>query len=250
MVKFYYYFSKQLVFLFPPYCFFILWDILFSNSESWFGNLHFSNEKFNRAKYLEANSFSLSLNLWFAVSRIRSHEQVAASSIHSPGLRRPWPAVPFWSKASVPQPEIEVSSQKWEHQILAVRPVVNDKALALRLCRKRIPTKTKSSETKYLSRGRKKKESTVCADRHTGELRERVAESSPHGSWNYCYAAFLLGFLWAIILICLVQSPYLVYPRIFPRMHTHLLTKMDAILILEYWSTGLPWVGGPSGVRK
>ena len=74
----------------------------------------------------------------------------------------------------------------------------------------------------------KKKESTVCADRHTGELGERVAESSPHGSLNYCYAAFLLGFLWAIILVCLVQSPYLVYLRIFPRMHTHLLTKMDA----------------------
>ena len=96
-------------------------------------------------------------------SRIRSHEQVAASSIHSLGLRWPWPAVPFWSKASVPQPEIEVSSQKWEHQILAARPVVNDKALALRLCRKRIPTKTKSSKTKYLSRRRiKKREYSLC----------------------------------------------------------------------------------------
>ena len=73
-----------------------------------------------------------------------------------------------------------------------------------------------------------KKESTVCADRHTGELRGRVAESSPHGSSNYFYARFLPGFLWAIILICLVQSPYLAYLRIFPCMHTHLLTKMDA----------------------
>ena len=62
-------------FSFPPYCFFILWDILFSNSESWFGNPHFSNEKFNRAKYLEANSFSFSLNLWFAVTRIRSRRR-------------------------------------------------------------------------------------------------------------------------------------------------------------------------------
>lgn len=67
----------------------------------------FSKEKFNRAKYLEANSFSFPLKLWFAVIRTRSHEQVAASSIHSLGLRRPWPAVP-----SVPQPETEVSSWK------------------------------------------------------------------------------------------------------------------------------------------
>ena len=68
---------------------------MFSTSESWFANLHFSNEKFNRAKYLEANSFSSPLKLWFAVIRTRSHEQVAASPTHSLGLRRPWPAVPF-----------------------------------------------------------------------------------------------------------------------------------------------------------
>ena len=34
------------------------------------------------------------------------------------------------------------------------------------------------------------------------------------GSLNYFYGAFLPGFLWPIILTCLVNSPYLVYFRI------------------------------------
>ena len=67
----------------------------------------------------------------------------------------------------------EVRSRGWEYRILATRPVVSDKALALRLCRKRIPAKTESSETskEFI---RRKKRSTVCVDRHTGGLRERV----------------------------------------------------------------------------
>ena len=35
-------------------------------------------------------------------------------------------------------------------------------------------------------------------------------ESRPRGSLSHLYGAFLLGFLWPMILICLVQSPYLV----------------------------------------
>ena len=53
-------------------------------------------------------------------------------------------------------------------------------------------------------------------------------ESHPHGSLNHLYGTFLLGFLWPIILICLVQSLYLVHLRILPCAHTHLLAKMDS----------------------
>ena len=42
-----------------------------------------------------------------------------------------------------------------DHQILASGLVVSDKALALWLCKKRIPTKMESSQTKYLLRGKR-----------------------------------------------------------------------------------------------
>ena len=71
---------------------------------------------------------------------------------------------------------------------------------------------------------RKKEYSSV--DRHTGILRE--VESCFHGSLNHLYRAFLPGFLWPIILICLVQSPYLVYLRMLPCVCTHLLAKMNS----------------------
>ena len=47
---------------------------------------------------------------------------------------------------------------------------------------------------------------------------ERGAESQPHGSLNYFYGTFLPGFLWPVILICLVHCLYLVYLRIYPPM--------------------------------
>ena len=53
-------------------------------------------------------------------------------------------------------------------------------------------------------------------------------ELRPRGSLNHFYGAFLLGFLWPIILICLVQSPYSVYLRILPCVRAHLLAKMDS----------------------
>ena len=49
-------------------------------------------------------------------------------------------------------------------------------------------------------------------DRHSGGLRE----SSPCGSLNHFYGAFLSGFLWSVILLCLVLSPHLVYLRVLP----------------------------------
>ena len=61
--------------------------------------------------------------------------------------------------------------------------------------------------------------STVRVDRHTGGLR-RVTESHPCDSLIYCYGAFLWGFLWPIILICLAPSLYLVYFRILPYICT------------------------------
>ena len=53
-------------------------------------------------------------------------------------------------------------------------------------------------------------------------------ESHPRGSLNHLYGAFLLGFLWPIILLCLVLSSYLVYLRVLPCMRVHLLAKMDS----------------------
>ena len=47
-----------------------------------------------------------------------------------------------------------------------------------------------------------------------------------HGSLNYFYGAFPLGFLWPVLLTCLVHSPYLVYLSILPCVHTRLLAKM------------------------
>ena len=74
----------------------------------------------------------------------------------------------------------------------------------------------------------KRKKSAVGVDRHTGRLRDSpcVAKLHPRGRLNCFYGAFLLGFLWPVILICLVHTPYLVYLRISPCVCTHLLAKM------------------------
>ena len=124
-----------------------------------------------------------------------------------------------WSLGS--QPQIEVGLQQWEQQILDTRPMVSIRVLALWLCRKEFPRRGKVvKQVKYLLGG---KQSTA----HTGGLRERVAELCPCGSLNYFYGAFLPGFLWPIILICLGHSPYLAYLRALPWVCTHLLAKMD-----------------------
>ena len=59
-------------------------------------------------------------------------------------------------------------------------------------------------------------------------LSGRILESHLCSSLNYLYGAFLLGFLWPIILICLVQSPYLVYLRI-PTMCAHASLSQDGV---------------------
>ena len=86
-----------------------------------------------------------------------------------------------------------------------------------------IPTKTESSETSKVIIRRKK--GTVCVNRHTGGLRDT---SHPHGNLNHLCGAFLLGFLWPVILICLVLSLCLVHLRILPHVHGDLSTKLDS----------------------
>ena len=71
--------------------------------------------------------------------------------------------------------------------------MVSDKALAVQLCGKRIPTKMESSEASRVFIRRK--ESKVHVHRHTGWTLESVPESGPRGSLSYYYGAFLMVFL-------------------------------------------------------
>ena len=57
-------------------------------------------------------------------------------------------------------------------------------------------------------------------------LRRKVPELHPHCSLHYFYGALPPGFLWPVILIHLVQGPYLVYFRILPCVCMPLLAKM------------------------
>ena len=122
------------------------------------------------------------------------------------------------------KPEIEARSWWWEYQSLANRPVVSDKGPGLQLCRKEFLQRWKVVKQVFIIR----KKSTVYVDRYTGRLRGRAPESCPQSSLHYFYGTFLLVSLWPIILICLVQSPYLVYLRILSNVLMHLLAKMDS----------------------
>ena len=64
----------------------------------------------------------------------------------------------------------------------------------------------------------------ICVDTHVGGLRQPCA----CGSFNHLYEALLLSFLWASVLSCLVLRPYLAHLRILPRVHMHLISKMDS----------------------
>ena len=89
-----------------------------------------------------------------------------------------------------------------------------------------IPTKTESSETsKVFIRG---KRGAVRVDRHMDGLRGRVLSRALVAVSITCMGALLLGSLWPIILICLVQSLYLIYLRILPCVCTHLLAQVDS----------------------
>ena len=56
---------------------------------------------------------------------------------------------------------------------------------------------------------------------------KEIVELRPRGSLNYFGGVFLPGFLWPIVLICLVHSPYLVYLRVLLCVLMNLLAKMD-----------------------
>ena len=84
---------------------------------------------------------------------------------------------------------------------------------------KRIPTKMDSGEISEVFVKRKK--STVRVDRHG--LTQGDSSSLIH-----FYGIFLQGFLWLIILICLVLTLYLVYLMILPCVCTHHSVKVDS----------------------
>ena len=124
------------------------------------------------------------------------------------------------------QSEIEAGSQWWAHQILATSPVVSDKGPALRLCRKESPQRLKVvKQVEYSFRGQRVHH--VWTDTWAVSAKDIVTELHHHCSLNYFYKAFLPSFLWPIILICLIHSSYLVYLRILPCVHTHLLANID-----------------------
>ena len=52
-------------------------------------------------------------------------------------------------------------------------------------------------------------------------------ELCPCGSLNHLHGAFLPGFLWPIILLCLVLSLFLIYLRVLPCVRVYVLAKMD-----------------------
>ena len=101
--------------------------------------------------------------------------------------------------------------------------MVSDKDRGSSVFQKGIPTKTESSETSKVLGGK----STVRVHSHTGRLRRGKRELRPHGKLNHLYGAFFPGSLRPIILICQAHSPYLVYLRILPCVHIHLLAKID-----------------------
>ena len=51
---------------------------------------------------------------------------------------------------------------------------------------------------------------------------------APSCSLYYFYGAFLPGFLWSVILVCLVHGPYLVHLGALPHVHTHPSAKRDS----------------------
>ena len=107
------------------------------------------------------------------------------------------------------QPAIEVGSWQRESWIPAPKSVVSDKAPGPSVLQKIIPIKIESSEKSKVFI-RKKKYST-CRQ-----------------TQNHFNGAFPPGFLWPIILLCLVLSLYLVYFRILPSRRVPLSAKMDS----------------------
>ena len=113
------------------------------------------------------------------------------------------------------------------------------RALALRVCRKEFPQRQKVVKQVKCFLGGK---STVHV------YRGRVPESCPGDSLSYFYVVFPLGFLWPIILTCLVHSPYLMYLRSLPGVRTHLLAKKDSTS--KAYGYNIPWHDSPLASKE
>ena len=77
----------------------------------------------------------------------------------------------------------------------------------------------------------------ACGQTHGWAQRE----SCPRGSLNHLYGAFLLGFLWPIILLCLALSPYLVYLRVLLCVRASL--SQDAFYQRGLWQVDITYYG-------
>ena len=107
------------------------------------------------------------------------------------------------------------------------------RALALWFCKKELPQRRKVvKQVKFVCVCVffKRVKNTAYVDRHTSRLRQRIPELRLSGSLNQLYGAFLLVFLWSVILICLAHSPYSVYLRILPCLCIHLI---DRLILLQ-----------------
>ena len=64
-------------------------------------------------------------------------------------------------------------------------------------------------------------------DTWTDSEGESLSSACLHGGLNHIHGAFLLVFIWRVILICLAHNPCLIYLRILSCVCLHLLAKMD-----------------------
>ena len=137
----------------------------------------------------------------FLIYKITWHQddyfETSICNLHHPDLGWPWPA-PAWNLAG---------SQQWKQQVLATRQVALQKI---------IYTKRESSEASKALEGKRLQYLWIDYGQTVHEHTLRLPELHLHSSLNHLYGAFLPGFLWPIILICLVHTPCLVYLRIFP----------------------------------
>ena len=98
--------------------------------------------------------------------------------------------------------------------------MTSGKTLACQLCRNEFPQRQKVvKQVKCLLGGKR-----VHVNRLTWEGSER--DLCPLSSLNHFYGAFLPVFLWPIIFLCLVLSPYLVYLRVLPFVRAYVLAKI------------------------
>ena len=124
------------------------------------------------------------------------------------------------------QPETEVR-QQWEHWILAPRPPGSQEQLPVTrpcLIGSVEMNSHKAMESSKTSKVFIRRKNSTCEQTHGWVQRE----SCPHDCLNHLDGAFLPGLLWPIILPCLVLSQYLVFLRILPCVHAHLLSRMDS----------------------